>query len=122
MNAMRMFSLIAAAAAILVVSSMCEAGELANRWAARHARSMSWHANYAHTAYGTPLGLVVPPTANMQTKMGWGVAQNEMVPIYHQFHRAYQGGAGGSMGLIRPTPAIPSHTDQFGVYYVRGPW
>ena len=45
-----------------------------------------------------------------------------MTPIYHQFRRSYPGPfAGGGQGFY-PTPTWPSHTDQFGVYYVRGPW
>ena len=57
----------------------------------------------------------------MQTSMGWGVTQTEMRPIYHQFARPYPGdGAGQGVGFLS-TPRWPSHTDQFGVYYVRGP-
>jgi hypothetical protein len=111
------------AAALLWSAAAGEsAADHPNRVAMRFARTMSWHGNYYHTAYGYPLGLVVPPTANMQTRMGWGVTQNEMVPIYHQFQRRYPGYDGGSIGLFAPTPHWPSHTDQFGVYYVRGPW
>ena len=51
-----------------------------------------------------------------------GVAQSEMVPIYHQFHRDYMPGASYGGSPILPTPLWPSHTDQFGVYPVRGPW
>ncbi len=97
-------------------------GDRANRVALRHARGMSWHANYYHTAWGTPVALVVPPTSNMQVKWGWGVAQSSMAPIYHQFYRADPGDLQGGGGLLQPTPQWPSHTDQFGVYYVRGPW
>ena len=51
-----------------------------------------------------------------------GVTQTEMMPIYHQFRRPYPGdGAGMGVGFLS-TPRWPSHTDQFGVYYVRGPW
>ena len=100
-----------------------QAGEWANRIGYRFARTQSWHAPYYHTQYGYPLGLVVPPIAEMQTKMGWGVSQDEMVPIYHQFYRRYPGDAGGGMvSPLYPTPPWPSHTDQFGVYYIRGPW
>ena len=83
---------------------------------------MSWHANYFHTATGMPVALVVPPTATMQTKWGWGVSQGTMTPIYHQFQRPYWGGGDGGSGELMGTPAWPSHTDQFGVFYIRGPW
>ncbi|NLF67652.1 MAG: hypothetical protein GX575_01215 [Candidatus Anammoximicrobium sp.] len=96
--------------------------------AAQRAATQSWHAGYYHTAWGAPVALVVPPTARMQTRMGWGVSQTAVTPIYQQFERPYPGGmtaqgetAPGTLPL-RPTPRWPSHTDQFGVYYVRGPW
>ncbi len=92
-----------------------------DRWNARRARTLPWHGNYYHTAYGVPLALVVPPTATTQTKWGWGVAQTEIRSIPHQFRRPYPGdGIGG--GSFLGTPPWPSHTDQFGVYYIRGPW
>ena len=97
--------------------------EVANCWGYRFAQTMPWHGDYSYTPYGMPTALVVPPTANMQTSMGWGVTQSSMRPIYHQFGRPYPGDAlGGYGGYGRPTPRWPSHTDQFGVYYVRGPW
>jgi hypothetical protein len=96
--------------------------------AQQRASVRSWHAGYYHTQYGAPLALMVPPTARMQTRWGWGVSQSTMSPIYHQFERPYPGSAGSGMpgtgtgsGLL-PTPRWPSHTDQFGVYYIRGPW
>jgi len=98
--------------------------------AANRAAAQSWHAGYYHTQWGVPLALVVPPTARMQTRYSWGVAQSTMSPIYQQFERPYPGGPMGiensTVGLdgnpLQPTPRWPSHTDQFGVYYVRGPW
>jgi len=46
-----------------------------------------------------------------------------MIPLYHQFHRDYPGTmAIGGGAEIYPTPFWPSHTDQLGVYPVRGPW
>jgi hypothetical protein len=95
--------------------------------AAQEAAVRSWHAGYYHTAWGRPVALMVPPTARTQTRWSWGVAQSTMTPLYHQFERPYpSGGLGGfvqpaDMPLL-PTPRWPSHTDQFGVYYVRGPW
>jgi len=93
----------------------------ADRWALRHARGQSWNAPYYHTATGMPISLVVPPTAHMQTRWGWGVAQNTMTPIYHQYRRTYPGEISGGENL-NPTPYWPSHTDQFGVFYNRGPY
>lgn len=97
--------------------------------ASQQAMGQSWHAGYSHTGWGAPVALIVPPTARMQTRMGWGVSQSTMSPIYHQFERPYPSapGAGGTVVSgpclpLQSTPRWPSHTDQFGVYYVRGPW
>jgi hypothetical protein len=81
----------------------------------------NWNRNYAHTEYGQPVALVVPPTANLQTNYGWGVASSRLSRIEHQFQRNYPG-YGIFGGPFRPTPVWPSDTTQFGVYYVRGPW
>jgi hypothetical protein len=97
--------------------------------ASQRAMTQSWHAGYSHTGWGAPVALVVPPTARMQTRMGWGVSQSTVTPIYHQFERPYpsamtaDGTTMPGMCLpLQPTPRWPSHTDQFGVYYVRAPW
>jgi hypothetical protein len=90
--------------------------------ALRHAQTMPWHGSYYHTAWGTPVSLVVPPTAHMQVNWGWGVSQSTMTPIYHQFYRNYPGYTGPSGASFHPTPRWPSNTNQFGVYYVRGPY
>jgi hypothetical protein len=95
--------------------------------AANEAAMRSWHAGYYHTQWGVPLALAVPPTARMQTRMGWGVCQSTMTPLYHQFERPYPSAMGmdprtTATNPLLPTPRWPSHTDQFGVYYVRGPW
>ena len=118
-----------------VTSMMHHSGQpLIDHWAqadwiaSQRAMTQSWHAGYSHTAWGAPVALVVPPTARMQTRMGWGVSQTTMLPIYHQFERPYPGAMGAEGGAmpggmpLNPTPRWPSHTDQFGVYYVRGPW
>jgi hypothetical protein len=89
-----------------------------------YAAQRPWHGQYAYTPNGMPTALVVPPNAKMHTSFSWGVAQSEMVPLYHQFHRDYPGGMaipGGATGIYS-TPYWPSHTDQIGVYPVRGPW
>lgn len=81
----------------------------------------NWNRNYAYTDYGQPAVLVVPPTANLQTNYGWGVASSRISRIDHQFQRNFPG-YGTFGGPFRPTPIWPSDTSQFGVYYVRGPW
>jgi len=82
----------------------------------------NWHGSYYEAAWGMPVALVVPPTSEMQTKWGWGVGNTRVVPIWPQFSRNYPGPGQYDPRLFKPTPAWPSHTDQFGVYYVRGPW
>jgi hypothetical protein len=96
-------------------------------WIAQlRAARRSWHAGYYNTEWGAPVALMVAPTARMQTRWSWGVAQSSMSPIYAQYKRPYPGPVGGGMGIgagpLLPTPRWPSHTDQFGIYYVRGPW
>jgi hypothetical protein len=88
---------------------------------AYRSRWYNWNRNYAHTEYGQPVALVVPPTANLQTNYGWGVASSRLSRIEHQFQRNFPG-YGTFGGPFRPTPVWPSDTTQFGVYYVRGPW
>jgi hypothetical protein len=81
----------------------------------------NWHANYAHSSYGAPLALVVPPTAQLQTTWSWGAPSMSISRIDHQFGRNYPGPAPFGAGFRR-TPVWPSNTHQFGVYYVRAPW
>ena len=87
----------------------------------RRAQWYNWNRNYAYTDYGQPVALVVPPTANLQTNWGWGVASSRISRPDHQFQRNYPG-YGEFGGPFRPTPISPSDTTQFGVYPVRGPW
>jgi hypothetical protein len=87
----------------------------------RRAEWYNWNRNYAHTEYGAPVALVVPPTAQLQTNYGWGVASSRISRIDHQFQRNYPG-EGQFGGPYRSTPLWPSDTTQFGVYPVRGPW
>ena len=124
----------AAAGARQSMASMSSSGQpLIDPWmradwtAEQRAATSSWHAGYYHTEWGAPLALMVPPTARTQTRWSWGVAQTTVQPLYHQFKRPYPGppmGAqyGDASGSLLPTPRWPSHTDQFGVYYIRGPW
>lgn len=83
-----------------------------------------WHGDYYNYSWAGPVPLVCPPTAGHQTKWSWGVTNTEVTPIYTQFRRPYPGAYGnypGQVGFL-PTPRWPSSTDQFGIYYVRGPW
>lgn len=117
--------LLAVAAATLTAASAqrCEAGDpyaFTDAWNAQAAATYPWHGAYYHQQYGSPVALVVPPNSHMRQTFSWGVSQNLMYPIHHQFERpaTYPGSVSGFL----PTPHWPSHTDQFGVYYVRGPW
>jgi hypothetical protein len=95
----------------------------AARDAAWFASARPWHGDYAYTPIGGPVALVVPPHADTMAAWGWGVTSSEIRPLYHQFGRADPGGAFfGETNPFLPTPLWPSHTDQFGVYPVRGPW
>ncbi len=91
-------------------------------WSHNFAMDRPWHGGYYQQQYGQPLALVVPPTAHMRQTLSWGVSQNTMHPIHHQFGRSANFPGAGHQSNFRHTPAWPSHTDQFGVYYVRGPW
>jgi len=85
------------------------------------AQFYNWNRNYAYTDFGAPTALVVPPTAQLQTNYGWGVASSRISRIDHQFQRNFPG-YGTFGGPFRPTPVWPSDTTQFGIYPVRGPW
>ena len=89
--------------------------------ASQRAMQYNWHANYAHSAYGQPIALVVPPTAQLQTNWSWGAPSSRISRIDHQFGREYPG-SGPFGGSFRNTPVWPADTAQFGVYHVRGPW
>jgi hypothetical protein len=114
----------ALAIALMWVSSASAVGPFArvandqyNRWVASQ---RPWHGGYSYLPYNEPAALVVPPTVESHTEYSWGVAQTEIRPVWHQFGPQYPGGSYG--GPFRATPYWPSHTDQFGVYYVRSPW
>ena len=125
MNTSRLLVLAAAA-----IGSLCMAGEAqavkpryrADYLASRYSEARPWHGPYYHTSYGVPLALVVPPNAKMMSSYGWGVTATEINPIYPQFERPFPGYIDASGALLLPTPPWPSHTDQFGVYPIRGPW
>ena len=107
------------ALAVVVLADSASAGRRARRAAEP---TGPWHGNYYHTAWGMPVALVVPPTATLQTDWGWGVGNTRITKIRHQFDRDWPGPGYYDRGLFKPTPRWPSHTDQFGVYPVRGPW
>jgi len=81
-----------------------------------------WHGNYYHVAWGMPVALVVPPTAENQVHWGWGVGNTRVTRINSQFGRSWPGPGAYDRARFQPTPRWPTDTDQFGVYYVRGPW
>lgn len=91
-------------------------------WAHNFAMDRPWHGGYYNQNWGQPLAVVVPPTAHMQQSYSWGVGQNLMYPIHHQYGRSAPGMGAAARGTFRPTPPWPSHTDQFGYYYIRAPW
>jgi hypothetical protein len=82
-----------------------------------------WHGHFYEAAWGQPVALVVPPTAELQTDYSWGVPATRVTRIDHQFHPGWPGpGPFYDPYGFYPTPPWPSDTTQFGVYYVRGPW
>jgi hypothetical protein len=116
---------VGAMALALVVSASAQAhgvGSLKNVRARSQAHTYPWHGMYYDATWNMPVALVVPPTAENQKKYEWGVGASRVVPIEHQFGRAYPGEGAYDRRNFRPTPAWPSNTDELGVYYVRGPW
>jgi hypothetical protein len=117
-----------AAAAVLVASGWTnEAGAVArgsikNRESYRQSQTYPWHGAYYDTGWGTPVSVLVPPTAESQTHWGWGVGATRVTSIQHQFQRDYPGSGLFNRACFRPTPRWPSSTDQLGDYYIRGPW
>ena len=91
-------------------------------WAHNFSMDRPWHSSYYHQNWGQPLALIVPPNVSMRQTYSWGVSQNLMYPIHHQFGRSATMPGAAARGMFRPTPPWPSHTDQFGYNYVRGPW
>lgn len=89
-------------------------------WAQNQSMQRPWHGEYYWLRTGQPTALIVPPTVTMQSNYSWGVSQNTMTPVWHQFGGHAPSGGGG--GVFKATPYWPSHTNQFGVYPVRGPW
>lgn len=123
----RIFSL-SALLALAALAQFTPSKSIAGDWtrpdrqAYRRAAVTTWHGNHYNTQTGRPTAVVVPPTAHMQSSYGWGVAQTQMTPNYHQYNRAYPGQAAPAGLPFQPTPRWPSHTNQHGYYYVRSPW
>lgn len=88
----------------------------------RYAAMQPWHAGYVHAGWGSPVALVVPPNAESQTHYGWGVGNTRVTRIYPQFQLGDPGPVQYNRAAFGAMPRWPSDTDQFGVYYVRGPW
>jgi hypothetical protein len=91
-------------------------------WSNQVAAQRAWHGNYYYLPYGQPTALVVPPNVHSRQTYSWGVSQNLMYPLNHQYGRNASSPGALPAGSFLSTPHWPSHTDQFGVYYVRGPW
>jgi len=112
-------------AAVLVLAGLAVADSAQGVEYTIHCRGREgwpWSGGYNYTAWGVPVALVVPPNAEGYMSWGWGVGNTRVTPICAQFHRNWPGPASYDPRVFRPTPRWPSDTDQFGVYYVRGPW
>lgn len=82
----------------------------------------TWHGAYSHSEYGGPVALAIPHRARKQVDYMWGNPSSQTTHIRSRFGRSVPGSGGGyNDGGFSPTPAWPSHTNQFGVYYVRVP-
>ncbi len=124
---MKRFLIIVAAALLTAWGWSQEAraghyGSLKGYIVAGRTSAYPWHGGYYDAAWGVPVVVLVPPTAESQTHYSWGVGGFRVTPIDHQFQRDYPGPGVYPRGAFLPTPPWPSSTDQFGDYYVRGPW
>ena len=124
---MKRFLTLTVAAALLAAwgwtnEAVAGQGTLKSRVAYRQSQTYPWHGGYYDAAWGLPVAVLVPPTAESQTHWSWGVGGTRVTPIQHQFQRDYPGPGAYNRAGFRPTPPWPSSTDQFGDYYIRGPW
>ena len=113
------------AALFSTTNNVTQAGDplaMTEVWSYNFSMDRPWHSPYYNQMYGQPLAIVVPPTAHMRQTYSWGVSQNLMYPIHHQFDRSANSPGAAGYGTFLPTPPWPSHTDQFCYSYVRGPW
>jgi len=123
---MKRFLILTVAIALLAGwATACQAGgngTLKDRVARRQSPTYPWHGDYYDAGWGMPVAVLVPPTAENQVHWDWGVGGTRVTPNQHQFQRNYPGSGGYNRAWFRPTPPWPSSTDQFGDYYIRGPW
>jgi len=117
-----LFAVVAALVASVWSNEAGAFGSIKNRVSYRQSQTYPWHGGYYDTAWGVPVAVVIPPRAESQTHWGWGVGATRVTPNQHQFQRYYPGAGAYQRSWFRPTPAWPSSTDQFGDYYIRGPW
>ena len=118
----RCFEFVVLASVILLSGHKLEGGNPFNIWSQQHAMNRSWHGQQYYQPFGHPTALVVPPNSYMKQTYAWGVSQNLMYPLTSQFGRSASPPGTFTPGTFSPTPYWPSHTDQFGIYYVRAPW
>ena len=84
----------------------------------------SWNSNYYDPQWaGVPHAMVVPPTVHREVKYGWGASGTEVHRIRNQYS-IYGNRPDGTFpgGPFQPQPVPPTHSDQFGTYYIRAPW
>ena len=93
-----------------------------NQWERQRANVTPWNGAYRHQAYSTPLAVIVPPTAASSRLLGWGVSKNVVAPLYHQYQLGAPQPSQAGFGPYKSLPMYPSSSDQFGAYYIRGPW
>ncbi len=122
LKTIRITAMAVAMFAATLAAEKAKAIEAGYMWPLTRAQNYNWHGQYAHSAYGQPVALVVPPTANLQTNWGWGVGSSRISRIDHQFGRNYPGAGGMGGGNFKRLPRWPHDTTNFGTYYVRGPW
>ena len=109
-----------ALAAIASVDVALAGGRLGGRRLGTSTLTAGWHGDYYNTAWGTPVAVVVPPTARRYTTWGIGVGDTRITRVPAQFEPGYPAPATPGQRLL-PAPAWPENTDQFGTHYIRGP-
>jgi hypothetical protein len=82
----------------------------------------SWHGEYYDTTWGMPVAVLVPPRPRTQTNYGWGIGGNTVTPVQPQFQRMEPPPSEYRRAGFQSRPPWPSNTNQFGDYYIRGPW
>jgi hypothetical protein len=82
----------------------------------------SWHGDYYDTAWGMPVAVLVPPQARTQTNYAWGIGGTTVTAVQPQFKHIEPPYSKYNRDAFQPTPPWPSNTNQFGDYYIRGPW